>query len=144
MIGISREYLAGVLDSDGSLSVTRRHLKRPNPSYTAMIQITWLYSSKSKLVFDFLQRYYGGSYYIGKSHSGFNNPKKIIKYCATGKAAHRILLDCRTSVVLKSKQVKNLLAVIDINQSTKGRRNKAAGKVLQKIYEINKDLNANP
>lgn len=144
MIGISREYLAGVLDSDGSFTVAKRHLKRPNPSYTAMIQITWLYSPRSKAVFDFLQRYYGGSYYVGKSHSGFKNPKKIIKYCATGKAAHRILLDCKNCVVLKSKQVKNLLAVIDINQSIKGRRNKAASKVLNRIYEINKDLNANP
>jgi len=78
---ISPQYLAGVLDSDGSITITKRHSKRLNPNYAAMIQITWLYNENSLKVFEQIKNKYGGSYFIGKSHSGFNNPKTIIKYC---------------------------------------------------------------
>lgn len=144
MINLSEHYLAGVLDSDGSLSITKRHLKRPNPNYTVMIQITWLYSKASEDYFRNLKHWYGGSFFIGRSHSGFANPKPIIKYCATGKSAERILISCRNKLNLKEEQLKNLLQCVKLNNDSKKNRPIATSKKLEKLYKQNKRLNANP
>lgn len=141
MINCTNDYLTGVIDSDGSLSISKRHTSRPNPNFIAMIQITWLYSEYSLEYFEFLKSNFGGSYFIGKSHSGFDNPKTIIKYCSTGKSAERILLSIKNKLVLKNEQCENLLYCIEINKTTKRKRSITSSKNLERLYKENKELN---
>ena len=111
------EYIAGVLDSDGSLSISRRRQNKKTPNFIIMIQITWLYNVNSLKFFKKLCKTYGGSYYIGKSHSGFNNPKPIIKYCAVGSAALYLINSCGKFLILKNKQSKNLRKLMNIKRT---------------------------
>lgn len=143
---VTKDYLAGVLDSDGSFTISKRHLKRKNINYIVMIQITWTKSKISKQIFETLTRYYGGSYCEIKPHNKSLAKRASYKYCATGKAAHRILLDCRNNVLLKNEQVKNCLEVLKLIEHFKKNyagknRPRIISKLLETLYK--KNLKAN-
>jgi hypothetical protein len=137
------QYLAGVMDSDGSFSITKRHCYRDNVNYTCMIQLTWTDSQKTREVIDFLKKFYGGSSFVQKAGSkNFKLSKDVIKYCATGTAAERICLDVRSYLILKSEQAKNLLEVRNLVRQFKGNRPKSISDKLEKLYIENKFLNS--
>lgn len=139
----SHHYLAGVIDSDGSISVAKRHLRRKTPNYTIMLQISWNYSKSAENYFNFLKQSYGGSYFIGPHHkSGYKNASLTIKYCATGRAAERILLSIRNNLVLKTEQAHLCLQVLQLVKEYKGkRRPKNISLKLEKFWFKNKNLN---
>lgn len=106
---ITREYLAGVSDSDGSFGYNKKFSKPRNKFYyIAQYQLTWKYSKESKKFFDLLVAQFGGSYFDGFSHSVFGK-SRILKYCATGKACENICLFVKDSLVLKQKQANIVL-----------------------------------
>jgi len=85
-------YLAGVIDSDGSISITKRNTGRKRPTFAVMVQLTWVYNGLTERFFKELVSKYGGSYFKSdRSANRFKNAKPIIKYCATGKAAKCLL-----------------------------------------------------
>jgi hypothetical protein len=142
---LSPGYIAGILDSDGSLAITKRHVKRKNPNYTCIIQITWLESKFSSKVIKEMVKLFGGSYFIGKTHSGFGSKKPIIKYCATGKAVEKILAYCGDEIKLKSRQRDNLLKCRELVKIYEGRvRSNKKSTLLENLHKVNRKQNANP
>lgn len=138
------QYLAGVLDSDGSFTVTKRHIYRVNCNYTCMIQLTWTLTKKSREFMEQLVNFYGGSYFVGmpSSTKQFENAKEIIKYCATGNAAERIARDTRNYLLLKEEQARNIIKVRDLVRSYRGQpRPKSAVDQLEELYLTNQRLN---
>lgn len=101
---ISNEYLAGVADSDGSFSYTKKFSKPRNKYYyIGQFQITWKYSKESKIFFDFLVKKFGGSYFDGMTHTSYGKTR-ILKYCATGKACNLIGNTLAPYLILKKEQ----------------------------------------
>jgi len=140
----SPEYLAGVLDSDGSFSITIRHKTRKNPNFTCMIQITWSLTDKAQEFMEHLVQTYGGSYHINttKYATNYPNSKTVIKYCAVAHAVDRILLDVAPYVWLKKHQVTNLLAVRKLASHYPRPRPEGLTNHYLALYEANKILNS--
>lgn len=137
---INGAYLAGVWDSDGSFTITKRHPKRSSPNFTIMAQLTWVLNDNSREFMQTLVETYGGSCFEGESPSGFDNGRRIIKYCATGNAAASLLTAMYPYLVLKKEQAANLLAARSVMRP--GHRLPEATKKLEALYEANKILNS--
>ncbi len=143
---ITSGYLAGVMDSDGSFSITIRHKTRPNANYICMIQISWKYTDISEKFMKKLCKMFGGTYHINsrKYKSSYKNSSTIIKYCATGKAVDRIVDYIFDNLILKKKQAKNILKLRQLVgfQGAPGKtRPKKLSNKMHKLYELNKELN---
>jgi len=112
MAHILNEYLAGVADSDGSFTFPK-HKRSNNPNgytFRPAFQLTWKYSDHSLSVFKDLKKKYKGSFYIGRSHSGYNKTKsKIIKYYVQGQSLIDLCKDIVPFLRLKKKQAKLIL-----------------------------------
>jgi hypothetical protein len=135
-------YLAGIIDSDGSMSVARRNPNRVHPSFVAMVQLNWKSTELSKTFLDILVAEYGGSYCACKST---NKKSKITtsdyySYCATGKAARKIASAVLPYLFLKKQQAENLLRLCDIVKMGPGRKPEVTTE-LQFLYDLNKSLN---
>jgi hypothetical protein len=145
-MNISPQYLAGVMDSDGSFSITKRHITRQNANYIAMIQITWTHTATSEDFMKELTRKYGGSYFIGVHSKGgtFKNSKPVIKYCAVGKAASLLTLDVKDFLILKKTQADNVIKLRELVTTKRiGRtRSPIISTQLEDIYLLNKQLNS--
>lgn len=138
---VNPAYLAGVLDSDGSFTITKRHMCRTSCNYTAMIQLTWVNTPSSLSFMEELVSACGGSFYRGKSHSGFDKKSPIVKYCATGKAALLICEAVRPHIKLKSAQVQNLIDLINKNKLGRDRPAETT-RELELLYQNNRQLNS--
>lgn len=137
-IVITPGYLAGVLDSDGSLSIVKNHVnKRPNPSYTASIQLTWTKTDKSVKVIEKLKQMFGGSSFETKIHEKSLAKKPGIKYQASVKSVEKILDFCGEHIILKSKQVENIkeLSKLKFNRIHTGGTGNFRTKELSEKYE---------
>lgn len=55
-------YLAGVIDSDGSLTISMLHKSRPNPVVRAIFQLTWVKTEETVKFIEELVSHYGGSF----------------------------------------------------------------------------------
>lgn len=112
-------YLAGVVDSDGSLTISRQHNKtRPNPSFTPTFQLSWVESIASRKVMELLKTSYGGSISKSKSQKGrFKNARPIIKYCITSRKLKAFLLDVAPYLRLKKSQADLCLKLILLTES---------------------------
>lgn len=103
-------YLAGVIDSDGSLSISINHRIRKTPNYTALFQLTWTKTTLSLDFMDRLVRTYGGSYcFVTPSNSQYKNSRNCIKYVLTGDKLKTLLEEVYPFLVLKRRQAKNIL-----------------------------------
>jgi len=101
---ISPQYLAGVVDSDGAFSITKRHISRPVPNYTGMFQLTWVLNETTQEFMDSLVSKYGGSFFIQtEKRNAFPNASKTVKYCSTGKALKLLIEDVFPHLILKKK-----------------------------------------
>lgn len=141
---ICPKYLAGVLDSDGSFTITKRHKYRNNCNYTAIIQLTWTDSSITQKFMKTLCNQYGGSFFKGKPSESYNykNSKNILKYCATGHAAEKICSDVINYLFLKKKQCANILKLRKLVSSFNGNRPIAVTNKLEQLYKSNRILNS--
>lgn len=142
-------YIAGVMDADGSISISKVHKKRPNPSYIVAIQITWNCSEKTLKTFEEIRSCYGGN--ICKSRrtlsTGFNSwETNSYRYNLTSKSSERFLKDILPFLRLKRKQCKNALRIIATTiQGKYGHGNPKPEKLKkfhEKLYILNKSLNS--
>lgn len=136
MIKIHKEYLAGVIDSDGSISICKRHKKRRLPNYTVMICLTWLKDSKSKKFMRELVEQFGGSYCQVTNHSGFNTNSQYLRYTAASSAANKILKFVKSSLRLKRQKCLNALELQKIIKPGKN-RSKLISNKLERLYRKN-------
>lgn len=141
---ISFEHIAGVIDSDGSITISKRNSVRKRPTYTVLLQLTWVYNETTKEYMNQLIHLFGGSYFISdKRYKGrFKNAKPIIKYCATGVAAEKFLKAISSFLWLKQLQAQNALTLlahkgIDFRSRTQEHWNK-----FEQLYNNNKFLNS--
>lgn len=145
VINISPAYLAGVIDSDGSITISRRHTNRPNINYCVIIQLTWTISTDTEKLMNYLVHKYGSSYFkekiVSQSHR-FKRSKPIIKYCAVSKAAEKILLDIYEHLFLKKKQALLALEMRHNQKIYKKNRPLKISQLYEKIYLLNKSLNS--
>ena len=141
---IDKRYLAGVIDTDGSLSITKRHISRKNPCYAGMLQLTWILNEDTLKFMDQLVEKYGGSYFIEKKVRKDRLGKKpIVKYCAMTKALISILKDIEPHLRLKKQQSKNIRNLAKIKNKSlpfKPRLPKFSKK-MEELYGYNKELN---
>jgi hypothetical protein len=143
-MSINYAYLAGVLDSDGSFSIAKRHVNRPLKNYTAMIQLSW---KKSDISIDFMNQLvhqYGGSWAACKSTNklrSFPATADYLKYSSTGVATEKIIRDVLPFLILKKKQALNLLKLRELTASYVGHRPNEISAEMEILYYFNKSLN---
>lgn len=136
---INPAYLAGIVDSDGSLTISKRNINRKNPSYCCMFQLTW---KKTDLTVGFitsLVNEYGGSFCDNTSSNAghFKNPSQQFRCCITDNNLERLVLDVLPYLILKKQQALNILEarrVIHDNPHYKF-------DYLNALYLSNKELN---
>ncbi len=106
---IESAYLAGVLDSDGSISIVRRKNSSTVNGffYRVIFQLTWVETPDTVKIMKYLVNQYKGSFHkINKRTNGrFKNPSDIIKYSTEGKGLDKLLNDVLPFVLLKKEQV---------------------------------------
>lgn len=137
MKSFNPEYLAGVFDSDGSFSISRRNMKRKSVSYVAMTQLTWKNTPLSAQFMDALVFQYGGSYMVyGPTKTEY------LKYSATGKVAEKIVDSVKDFLFLKKKQAENLLKLrtLTVNPGGKTRPSYITDQ-LEELYQYNLSIN---
>lgn len=136
-------YIAGVLDSDGSLTITKRNLTRSKPSYCCMFQLSWTETENTLYFMEYLKKYYGGSYHRNdkKYKADYKNSKPIYKYCLTDIGLEKLLLEIKEFLVLKIKQADNIIEARSIIEHTKCRKDSISRR-LEELYVYNKTLNS--
>ncbi len=147
-IVITPGYLAGVLDSDGSLSISKHHAnKRPNPSYVSSIQLTWTKTDRSMAVIQKLKEMFGGSVFETKIHPNSLAKKPGIKYHASVKSVGKILDFCGNEIILKFQQVENIRKLDELKFNrihtggTGNFRNKELSEQYEKLFILNREYN---
>lgn len=144
---INKAYLAGVIDSDGSISICKRHVKRKNPNYTIMIQLSWAVSENTKWFMKDLVNQYGGSVCETNHKNRFKNAKPVYRYCVSGQKAIELLNDIQPFLVLKTIQAGNAINaqhIIDywMNDKWAKSRPPEVSDQLEALYQLNKSLNS--
>lgn len=141
-----KSYLAGVLDSDGSISIIKKHIYRTTPYYGILVQITWTKKRETHNVFKKLVKIYGGTFHKCKiSNNTFKNSKPVLKYGISGKKCQALLEDVHPFLQLKKQQA--ILAIKmqnTIKYGIYGNRRLKPESIKRKqhlYYEQNKRLN---
>lgn len=140
---INTAYLAGVLDSDGSFSITKRHIKRSKPNYVAMVQLSWKDSELTRSFMEKLVKEFGGSFASCKSTNtiaSFPMTKAYLKYSATGVAAEKIVDAVLPFLCLKNVQAQNLKKLRSIVIRSPYRTDEVSEQ-LDFLHKFNKSLN---
>lgn len=141
---IDPRYLAGVIDSDGSISISILHKNRPHPTYRALLQLTWTRTEKTEEFMNRLVSQFGGSFSIcrASSNTGYINSKDYLKYSAAGEAGRKICQAISPFLVLKQQQADNFIRLRNIMDLTDARtRTVEQNKILHNLYLENKLLN---
>lgn len=71
-------YAAGMLDSDGSITLHKNHASRKNPHYKVTVQLTW---SKTELTTKAMEEFivhFGGKLYDVKRNLGYATKVKVM------------------------------------------------------------------
>jgi hypothetical protein len=140
-------YMAGVTDSDGSLSIAIRRPKNSSPEYTIMFGLTWVKNNSSIAIMDRLKEIYGGSWCCIKTQwpTQFPNARPYVKYCLVSKQCEKFLRDIVPFLQIKRKQGRNMLRMRKVvsNYYSVGHPKPQRVKDFQAaVYELNKRLNA--
>lgn len=145
-VGLNKDYWAGVFDSDGSITIARRHLKTSRKtSYCPLFQLTWKQSNYAEKAMKELIKEYGGSIFRGKAHSSLGK-SNIIKYSLTGKALYKLIQDVLPSLKLKKKQAIIAHKILEYNTAhigIKGRSKQQEARLLNawsRISQLNKGV----
>ena len=112
---LTPEYIAGMIDSDGSISIIKRTRQTTTRGYQyrELVQVTWAYSPLAEAVFLHLKERYGGSVFktVKRANDYTITDRPIVKYTAEAKAAQRLLEEIQPYLVLKQWQADNALAM---------------------------------
>lgn len=113
---ISPEYIAGVFDSDGSITIARRHLgTRKQASYCPCLQLQWKYSPLAAQVMQEIKERYGGSICLPAISAGSLGKNQTIKYTVASKMSKTLLTDIIPYLRLKKQQAELALKLVLIN-----------------------------
>ncbi len=137
-------YLAGVIDSDGSFSISQKHKARKKSNYNGVFQLTWTVSPLTLAFMKKLVSIYGGSFFIGKKNlTQFPNSRPVIKYCICSKKVVPLIIDVLPFLHLKRKQARNILRLRSVVRHYRKGVSKSNRIIAfeQKLYELNKELN---
>lgn len=131
---IDPRYLAGVIDSDGYISINRALNHGKTRQYRPCIQLTWLYFSKTKKIMDELKNKYDGSVFIDDNiTSNFKFNGKYIAYKADSRKAEKILNDILPYLKIKQEQAKCCLELLKI-------KTYIGSKVPEEVWDKRKEL----
>jgi len=142
-VKIEPAYLAGVMDSDGSFTLSKVHTKRKNPSYVPTIQITWLKSKFSFKVLNSIKSTYGGSLFDTSHKTSYNLrfPKPMLKYHACSKSVLKIINDIYPFLKLKKPQAKIIKTFILFPKNSSRPRHKSTSKKYERLKLLITSLN---
>lgn len=139
-------YLAGIMDSDGSISICIRHRNRPTPSYCVLVQLTWMATDKTLSAMEKIKSVYGGSINKHKRGNGFTNGKDIYKYQISTQQSRKLLEDILPFLLLKKEQCETALELIKTTEFGKYGSGRSKSDELKKfhysLYLKNKSLNS--
>lgn len=142
MIAPSPAYLAGVLDSDGSLSISRSHVKRKHVAYVPVFQLTWKLKKGVREIMDYLISKYGGNYFYYEAKKTYGTKTNCLKYGLSSKKLKQFLLDIKPYVILKQDQLKNCLVIIEMNARNQGRRRSSEDTIIyESLHKFNRQSN---
>ncbi len=129
-------YLAGIIDSDGAIGVSRRNNKQNKYgySYREVVQITWKKSDKTYAFLQLLKSIYGGS--TGEYKGGFNKATNTVKYSADGRTAGVIAKDILPYLRLKKNQAELVLEMRAIKGVRYGNGNLKPLSISEKENDI--------
>lgn len=129
-------YLAGVIDSDGSIGISRRNNVQNTHGYTyrGTVQLTWKKDEGTLKFVQMLKDMYGG--YVGEHRGGFANKTLTVRYSADGKGAETIAKDTLPYLRLKKKQAELVIEMRSIKNVRYGNGNRKTDAVWQKEDEI--------
>jgi len=122
---LSKQYIAGLLDGEGSFLIhktTRERKNAVNTTYTARIQLNITY----KKITELMKEQYDGNFYEFKKA----NPKhrNTFMWIVTSKQAKKLLNDIYPYLVIKKKEAKLLLDLQKQIENTSDWRNGKHGK----------------
>lgn len=128
-------YLAGVIDSDGAISIIKR-LRQSTLTgyqYRELVQITWLKTPEAENFFMTLKKRYGGSVFtVIKKANEYGQAKPVVKYTAEATATEKILRDVYPYLILKADQA---AAIIEMRELKSNRYGRARAKP-QEVWDI--------
>lgn len=122
-MGVTPQYIAGLIDSDGSISIVRRSCKNTSRGYNhrEMVQITWKHSIIAEQVFNELKNMFGGSVFVHERKSGFaTRHTTLVKYTVEGKGAEAMMIAILPYLTIKQQQASYLLQMRGIKKTRYG------------------------
>lgn len=142
---INPAYLAGVVDSDGSLSICIQHKNRPNVVYSALFQLTWSINDRTITFFNKLIEQYGGSYSVStpSSKNSYPNTKQVIHYSLSSAKIVPFIKDILPHLQLKRKQAINILRLrtFTFQYNKYNPKPQRIKDFHAKLYKLNKEFN---
>lgn len=129
-------YLAGVIDSDGAIGISRRNNVNNSKGYTyrEIVQITWKKSEDTLAFVELLKNIYGG--YVGEHKGGFNKQTTTVRYSADGKRAGIIVKDILPYLILKKRQAELVLEMRCIKGVRYGNGNRKPDSIWEQESDI--------
>ena len=143
----SKAYIAGVFDSEGSFSITKKQRKgaRRGYEYAVLLQITWKESKETIVTLEELKRTYGGSVIRGIEKSGYSSSTPYVRYRIGAKQSQALIKDILPYLRIKRRQATVCLrAARIISRHHRGRWNPrppSEWAELGRLREIVRSLN---
>lgn len=109
-------YAAGMIDSDGSITLHKNHSSRKNPHYKVTIQLTW---SKTELTTETMKefiRHFGGKLYEVKRNLGYATKVKVMNKWLLYKTEDTLLFLQRIYPYLRLKREQARLSIEFLNK----------------------------
>lgn len=112
-------YLAGVIDSDGSISISRK--KRTDfdrgYSYIVRIQIGLKRTKDSENMLNIIKENYGGNIFSSFRKTIFSDNIEVVKYNASSKTAENMLNRIVEHLIVKKQQALYALELRSLNSN---------------------------
>ncbi|HEC66758.1 MAG TPA: hypothetical protein ENI23_15900 [bacterium] len=119
-------YLAGVIDSDGSISIIKRTKQTTTRgySYRELVQLSWVYSTPALKFMNEIKKLYGGSVFeYTKQANEFSSDSIILKYTVEAKGADKLVRDILPYLTLKKEQAKRMVKMRELKSMQYGAGN---------------------
>lgn len=129
-------YLAGVVDSDGAIGISRRteKLNTHGYSYREVVQLTWKKTDPATQFLYKLQNIYGGS--VGFYKGGFNKSTETVRFSVDGRGAGKLAKDILPYLNLKKRQAELVIEMRALKGVKYGNGNKKPDSIWEKELTI--------
>lgn len=141
--GISPEYVAGVVDSDGSLFITTYPSPRSKLGYVFVVavQLGLAESEASRGLLEYLKKKYGGNIQTQPSGRGGRKTPLLVYALRHGRAS-RLILDIYPYLLLKRTQANLCIKALEIQAIPPRERHFNWSNMLQSYREVVSRLNS--